>query len=247
MCNRFGTTPEAIGGKAVHQTITTCPREGCSVRYRKCKPPHRHSICVGCGDRKCDGDLHSYVGVCNGKYVHDTLWVAGCGEKIYKCTESQHQTQTYSCGHTMKACQHVSHDCDNDDDDTTDNTPDCPDCSSDCSYPCSCTNSGTCGGSDNTPDCSSCTNGCSSCDEDDDDDDDDGVLCPANAWTNCGNTTSDATTCIGGHTYYTCNRNAVDRHQSRTCARPNCSSTFSKCTNGDRTCSGGAYIYHRVD
>ena len=33
----------------------------------------------------------------------------------------------------------------------TDNTPNCQDCTSDCSSPCSCTNSGTCGGTVSTP------------------------------------------------------------------------------------------------
>ena len=33
----------------------------------------------------------------------------------------------------------------------TDNTPNCPDCTSDCSSPCSCMNSGTCGGTVSTP------------------------------------------------------------------------------------------------
>ena len=33
----------------------------------------------------------------------------------------------------------------------TDNTPNCPDCTSDCSSPCNCTNSGTCGGTVSTP------------------------------------------------------------------------------------------------
>ena len=46
----------------------------------------------------------------------------------------------------------------------SDNTPNCPDCTSDCSSPCSCTNSGTCGGTvtDNTPNCPDCTSHCSS-------------------------------------------------------------------------------------
>ena len=47
----------------------------------------------------------------------------------------------------------------------TDNTPNCQDCTSDCSSPCSCSNSGTCGGTvvDNTPNCDQCTDGCSAC------------------------------------------------------------------------------------
>ena len=55
-------------------------------------------------------------------------------------------------------------------------------------------------------------------------------LCPANAWTNCGNTSSDATTCGGGHTYYTCNPSAVAYHgDSKSCRRGGCSNTWSNC------------------
>ena len=55
-------------------------------------------------------------------------------------------------------------------------------------------------------------------------------LCPANAWTNCGNTSSDATTCGGGHTYYTCNSSAVAYHgDSQSCRRGGCSNTWSNC------------------
>ena len=38
------------------------------------------------------------------------------------------------------------------------------------------------------------------------------VVCPANRWTGCGGTSSHATTCGRGHTYYTCNSNAVAAH-----------------------------------
>lgn len=38
------------------------------------------------------------------------------------------------------------------------------------------------------------------------------VVCPANSWTNCGGTVSHATTCPAGHTYYTCNPDAVSAH-----------------------------------
>ena len=49
-------------------------------------------------------------------------------------------------------------------DPSTDNTPNCPDCTSDCSSPCSCSNSGTCNGTvtDSTPNCQDCTSHCSS-------------------------------------------------------------------------------------
>ena len=50
------------------------------------------------------------------------------------------------------------------DDPPTDNTPNCPDCTSDCSSPCSCMNSGTCGGTVVTPEppSSNCDAGCCS-------------------------------------------------------------------------------------
>ena len=38
------------------------------------------------------------------------------------------------------------------------------------------------------------------------------VVCPANRWTGCGGTSSHATTCGRGHSYYTCNPNAVSAH-----------------------------------
>ena len=56
------------------------------------------------------------------------------------------------------------------------------------------------------------------------------TLCPANAWTGCGSTTSHAKTCGGGHTYYTCNPSAVAYHApSRTCRRSGCGNTWAQC------------------
>ena len=40
------------------------------------------------------------------------------------------------------------------------------------------------------------------------------VVCPADAWTNCGGTVSHAATCGQGHTYYTCNPSAVASHST---------------------------------
>ena len=156
-CNKFGKTKASIGGKAAHEKIT-CPAPNCSVQYHKCSPPSNHAVCDGCGKRKCEDGDHSYVGVCTSEYVHYTKWVAGCGEDIYRCTRSQHQAQTYSCGHTMKACQYASHTC------VTDDTPNCSGCTTHCSSPCSCSTSGTCDGTvvDDTPNCSDCTSHCSS-------------------------------------------------------------------------------------
>ncbi len=39
------------------------------------------------------------------------------------------------------------------------------------------------------------------------------VVCPAHSWTNCGGTSSHATTCGADHTYYTCNPSAVTAHK----------------------------------
>ena len=104
----------------------------------------------------------------------------------------------------------------------TDNTPNCQDCTSDCSSPCSCTNSGTCGGSSSSDDSSS--------DDSSSSDSRSVTLCPAHSWTGCGSSTSHATTCGGGHTYYTCNTSAVARHgNSRMCRRSSCGNTWSGC------------------
>ena len=242
-CNASGKTKAEMGGKSAHEKIT-CPAPNCSVQYHKCSPPSSHAVCDGCGKRKCEDGDHSYVGTCNGEYVHYTTYVAGCGEKIYGCTRSQHQVQTYSCGHTMKACQYASHSCAPP---PTDDTPNCQDCTSHCSSPCSCTNSGTCNGTmtDNTPNCSGCTSHCSSPCNCSDSGTCNGTvaapptptptppsptLCPADEWTGCGSTTSHAKTCGGGHLYYTCNPSAVAEHApSRECRRSGCDNTWARC------------------
>lgn len=59
------------------------------------------------------------------------------------------------------------------------------------------------------------------------------VVCPADSWTNCDGTTSHASTCTGGHSYYTCGtENAW--HQDRTCTR--CSQTYQNCGNSASAC-----------
>ena len=84
--------------------------------------------------------------------------------------------------------------------------------------------------------------------EDTDDDTDDApeappapaptIVCPANSWTNCGGTTSHASTCTGGHTYYTCGT-ANAWHQDRTCTR--CSQTYQNCGNSATACQGSKW------
>ena len=64
------------------------------------------------------------------------------------------------------------------------------------------------------------------------------VVCPANSWTNCGGTTSHASTCTGGHTYYTCGT-ANAWHQDRTCTR--CSQTYQNCGNSATACQGSKW------
>ncbi len=194
-----------------------------------------------------------------------------------------------------------------------DGTPNCPDCTSHCSSPCSCTNSGTCNGTVSYHACgnhetsvsgdhslqASCSstdsngNSCTvtsfyACDGHTHSYPVPTVVCPAHSWTSCGGTVSHATTCGSGHTYYTCNPEAVSAHighiavvcpahswtscagtvshattcgsghtyyacnpsavswhvTSRTCTRPNCGSTYTNCTKGDGTCTGGRYTWH---
>ena len=233
-CNRYGDTPEAIGGKAAHEEIP-CPRDGCSVRYRKCSPPTGHEVCDGCGDRKCDGDDHSYVDKCN-------LSGLGCGKDIYKCTESDHGAVILDCGDAVLACMRDSHTC------VTDETPNCQDCTSHCSSPCSCTNSGTCNGTvvDETPNCQDCTSHCSSpcsctnsgtCNgtvstppsgstppEDDDGDSGDS-----------GDSSSNMITCSANSSHsYPANHPNVgylnDLHRSRTCRFSGCGNSWHACS-----------------
>ena len=100
-----------------------------------------HFVCGGCGKHiKCKNNRGDHIEVScpqlNGLYCSYMSY--------YKC--SPHTHNYYSSGSS------------------TDNTPNCPDCTSDCSSPCSCTNSGTCGGTvtDSTPNCPDCTSDCSS-------------------------------------------------------------------------------------
>lgn len=58
------------------------------------------------------------------------------------------------------------------------------------------------------------------------------VACPADSWTSCGGTTSHASTCSAGHSYYTCASQAW--HKDRTCTR--CSQTYQDCTNSASAC-----------
>ena len=71
--------------------------------------------------------------------------------------------------------------------------------------------------------------------------------CPAHRWTNCGSSTSHATTCRAGHTYYTCNPNAVKAHKWHVKAGVNCPAhAWTNCngaTSHSTTCGQGHKYY----
>ena len=63
------------------------------------------------------------------------------------------------------------------------------------------------------------------------------VKCPANSWTNCGGTSSHATKCKAGHTYYTCNPSAVSSHSGH--KKPTPKPPAVKCPANSWTNCGG--------
>ena len=88
---------------------------------------------------------------------------------------------------------------------------------------------------DNTPDCDLCTDGCSSCTPK--------VVCPADAWTNCGGTKSHATTCGAGHSYYTCNPDAVQAHDWHTGCPADDWTNCGGLTSHGKECGRGHWYY----
>lgn len=82
------------------------------------------------------------------------------------------------------------------------------------------------------------------------------VLC-GNAWRGpgkckygrvvSGSSTEHRSTCIGGHTYWSCNPRASAHHGTQTCTRSGCDVSFSKCTNGKGGCFSGdkEYMWHQ--
>ena len=57
--------------------------------------------------------------------------------------------------------------------------------------------------------------------------------------------TAHRTTCSAGHTYWNCNRTAAAWHAtSHTCTRSGCGQTYTNCSKGNGTCSGGRYTWH---
>ena len=73
------------------------------------------------------------------------------------------------------------------------------------------------------------------------------VVCPADSWTNCGGRVSHATTCKAGHTYYTCNPEAVSAHKWHIKAGVKCPAHAWTNCNGARshatTCGQGHSYY----
>ena len=99
------------------------------------------------------------------KGVYSVIPGAKCGKEYYTC---QHSTCPKSNTHWSAGSSPPPNNGGggggNNNPPPTDNTPNCSGCTSDCSSPCSCTDSGTCGGTvtDNTPSCPDCTEDCSS-------------------------------------------------------------------------------------
>ena len=79
------------------------------------------------------------------------------------------------------------------------------------------------------------------------------VLC-GNSWTGAGaciygrvasSRTEHQATCSTHGTYWSCNPTAQAWHGDlHTCTRPGCGASYTKCTKGDGTCSGGRYTWH---
>ena len=235
-CRQYGDTAAAIGGKSAHEKIT-CPAPTCSEQYHKCSPPSGHAICDGCGKRKCEGGDHDYLSRCNGEYVHYTKWVAGCGEKIYRCTRSQHQAQTYDCGDTMKACQYASHSC-------TPSTPSMHACGdhetsvsgdhSQRTYTCGQDYGYKCQESD---DHKTYISSCSSTKDGKTCDNSSGYYeCSPHGHTypsSSDDDSSDTTTCSAGHVYKTTGRWAsylANLHRDRTCRFSGCGNSWQACS-----------------
>ncbi|RKU09499.1 hypothetical protein C6503_21315 [Candidatus Poribacteria bacterium] len=247
-CNASGKTKAAMGGKAAHEKIT-CPAPNCSVRYHKCSPPSSHAVCSACGDRKCDGDDHSYVAVCSDGYGPGYPATAkGCGKKIYECTRSDHALKTWKCGHSTWACNPSNHG------DTTVTCPLGPNnqtCDYGPYYPCSphtCTYSGggnppsggstlPCGHSSSASGDHSLQATCSSSNAN--------GTCTVTSFYACQSHTHlyptppppPEPTCPEGHTYDPSNSSEVNRHTiERTCRRFGCGQTWYRCVGKPASC-----------
>ena len=106
-CRVVADTLEALSPD--HDEVT-CSSPACNVRYRKCTPPSGHVIHKACGNRRCDGQDHSRVGICASRIAANPLnTYIGCHRDIYKCTEVNHRVETCSVGHKYRVC--VGHVC----------------------------------------------------------------------------------------------------------------------------------------
>ncbi|MDE0015016.1 MAG: hypothetical protein OXU51_02430 [Candidatus Poribacteria bacterium] len=197
--------------------------QACGHTYDpKSSSAHSHrSVSYACS-------THTYY-ACQTPSTSSHAWVSSCSE-----TENG-KTCTNTSGYY--ACSPHSHSY------PTDNTPNCSGCTTDCSYPCSCSGSGTCGGStmptptDNTPNCSGCTSHCSS-------------PCRCSESGTCNGTVAappptpmptppppSGPTCPSGHTYDPNNSSEVDRHTVlRICRRRNCGQTWYRCVGKPAFC-----------
>ena len=72
------------------------------------------------------------------------------------------------------------------------------------------------------------------------------VVCPANSWTSCGGTVSHATTCGQGHTYYTCNPDAVSYHSGHVAGVVCPANQWTNCggTSSHATTCGQGHTYY---
>ena len=78
------------------------------------------------------------------------------------------------------------------------------------------------------------------------------VACGAHSWTGCTelNTSSQAhfvSSCSNcGKSYWSCNprHGAVKHETTHVCTRPGCGQSYTECSRGNGTCSGGRYTWH---
>ena len=180
-----------------------CRASACSVLF----PPPEHEHEYDYYDHKVKGQ----------ESVYD-FWNpnAICGEEYYTC---EHPTCPKSNTHWSGSGSTPPP--------PTDNTPNCPDCTSDCSSPCGCTNSGTCGGTVTGSQPPSDSNPPST------------VSCGRSACTESVSSSKQhkSDPCAAGHTYWTCNptvnvTNWLNKHRVRTCRYSECGRNWQQCVTG---------------
>ena len=236
VCKQSGDTAAAIGGKEAHEE-GECPGSNCSVRYRKCTPPDGHKIHEACGNRHCDGQDHSYVGLCTSHVSSDPASTyTGCNQKIYTCSTSGHSIVSGECGHKYRTCSKGDHD----------------------SLEASCSTDSNCVSTSFWK----CKHSHEYSSEDDDDSSDDSSTdtdSVANAPSSpflpllrikqrCRNTScskggyttgydTHTSRCRHWHTFWDCDPASVEQHKARTCAR--CGNTYRNCEGARNPCISG--------